>query len=230
LTTYRAKCRLMLDAANARFALQTEFLKAAVDWPLLDAVWTEATANAKDSTPPENREDFLKTNLSVRLGQRLRAAGEIEQARQCENAVTTGELTDARDALQREIADAAEKKDVNVSTLARKLETYQPAKAEGEKSSTEDTDWLLLSGLRLACRLAKAGQTEQAFDLVSSFKKEMLWREEGFEMLAAMVAKDPAVAESLWKKYRPSLMSPTEKIAIFRGLCAGLSTSLITRP
>lgn len=230
LTTYRAKCRLMLDAANARFALQTELLKAAVDWPLLDAVWTEATANAKDSTPPENREDFLKTNLSVRLGQRLRAAGEIEQARQCENAVTTGELTDARDALQREIADAAEKKDVNVSTLARKLETYQPAKAEGEKSSTEDTDWLLLSGLRLACRLAKAGQTEQAFDLVSSFKKEMLWREEGFEMLAAMVAKDPAVAESLWKKYRPSLMSPTEKIAIFRGLCAGLSTSLITRP
>lgn len=110
---------------------------------------------------------------------------------------------------------------MNVSTLARKLETYQPAKAEGEKSSTEDTDWLLLSGLRLACRLAKAGQTEQAFDLVSSFKKEMLWREEGFEMLAAMVAKDPAVAESLWKKYRPSLMSPTEKIAIFRGLCTG---------
>ncbi len=228
LTTYRAKCRLMFDAANARFALQTELLKAAVDWPLLDAVWNEATAHSGDSTPPEAREDFLKTNLSVRLGQRLRAAGEIEQARQCENAVTTGELTDARDALQRETANAAQKKDVNVNSLAHKLETYQPAKADGGKVSTEDTDWPLLWGLRLACRLAKAGQTEQAFDLVSSFKTEMLWREEGFEMLAAIIAKDPAAAEPIWKKYRPSLMSPTEKIAIFRGLCAGLSASLTT--
>ncbi len=230
LTTYRAKCRLMFDAANARFALQTELLKVAVDWPLLDAVWKEATAHSVDSTPPEAREDFLKTNLSVRLGQRLRTAGEIEQARQCENAVTTGELTDARDALQRETAEAVQLKDVNVNSLAQKLETYQPAKAEGEKASTEDTDWPLLWGLRLACRLAKAGQTEQAFDLVSSFKNEMLWREEGFEMLAAIMAKDSVAAELIWKKYRPSLLSPTEKIAIFRGLCAGLSASLIAKP
>lgn len=230
LTTYRAKCRLMFDAANARFALQTELLKAAVDWPLLDAVWNEATAHAGDSTPPEAREDFLKTNLSVRLGKRLRAAGEINQARQCENAVTTGELTDARDSLQRETADAAQKKDVNVNSLAQMLETHQPEKADGEKVSTEDTDWPLLWGLRLACRLAKTGQTEQAFDLVSSFKNEMLWREEGFEMLAAIIAKDPAAAEPIWKKYRPSLMSPTEKIAIFRGLCAGLSASSASKP
>lgn len=227
LTNYRAKCLSMSKAANERFALQTDILKAAVDWPLLDAVWNEATARAGDSTPPEAREEFLKTNLSVRLGQRLRAAGEVDQARQCESAVTTGELTDARDTLQRETADAVEKGDIN--SVAQKLGAYQPVKAEGEKASTEDTDWPLLWELRLACRLMKAGQTEKAFDLVSG-SKDMLWREEGFEMLAAIVAKNPATAEPVWKKYRPSLLSPTEKIAIFRGLCAGLSTSLTAKP
>lgn len=223
LTNYRAKCRLMLDAANARFNLQTEILKAAVDWPLVDAVWNEATARSGESTPPERREEFLKTNLSVRLGQRLRAAGEIEQARQCEAAVTANDLTDARDALQRETAAAAEKGDV--AAVAQKLGAYQPAKAEGAKASTEDTDWPLLWGLRLASRRAKAGKTDQAFDLVGGFK-DMLWREEGFEILAAFVAKDPAAAEPIWKKYRPSLLSPTEKMSIFRGLCAGLTASL----
>ncbi len=227
LTTYRATCRAMFDATNARFALQTDILKAAVDWPLLDAVWNEATARAGESTPPETREEFLKTNLSVRLGQRLRAAGKVDQARLCENAVTTGELIDARDALQRETANAVEKGDVN--SVAQKLGAYQPAKAAGEKTSTEDTDWPLLWELRLACRLAKAGQTEKAFDLVSG-SKDMLWREEGFEMLAAIVAKNPSAAEPVWKKYRPSLLSPTEKIAIFRGLCAGLSSSLAANP
>lgn len=227
LTNYRAKCLAMSKAANERFALQTDILKAAVDWPLLDAVWNEATARAGDNTPPEAREEFLKTNLSVRLGQRLRAAGEVDQARQCENAVTTGELTDARDALQRETAEAVEKGDI--TSVAQKLGNYQPAKAEGEKASTEDTDWPLLWQLRLACRLAKAGQTEKAFDLVSG-SKDMLWREEGFEMLAAIVAKNPVTAEPIWKKYRPSLLSPTEKVAIFRGLCAGLSVSLAEKP
>lgn len=227
LTNYRAKCRSMLDAANARFTLQTEILKAAVDWPLLDAVWNEATARSGESTPPERREEFLKTNLSVRLGQRLRAAGEIDQARQCEAAVTAGELTDARDALQRETAATAEKGDVNA--VAQRLGAYQPSKAEGAKATTEDTDWPLLWGLRLASRLAKAGKTEKAFDLVSGFR-DMLWREEGFAILAAFVAKDPAAAESVWKKYRSSLMTPTEKISIFRGLCAGLSASLAVQP
>lgn len=227
LTMYRAKCRSMLDAANARFTLQTEILKSAVDWPLLDAVWEEATAHSGDSTPPEAREDFLKTNLSVRLGQRLRAAGETDNARVCENAATTGELTDARDALQRETAAAVEKGDV--SSVAQKLGNYQPAKADGEKVSTEDTDWPLLWELRLASRLAKAGKTEKAFDLIAG-SKDMLWREEGYEMLAAIVAKDPAAAEPVWKKYRPSLLSPTEKVAVLRGLCAGLSASLAAQP
>ena len=227
LTTYRAKCRLMFDASNARFALQTDILKAAVDWPLLDAAWNEATARAGESTPPEAREEFLKTNLSVRLAQRLRAAGEIDSARLCETAVTAGELTDARDTLQRETASAAEKGDIN--SVSQKLGAYQPAKPEGEKVAIEDTDWPLLWELRLACRLAKAGQTEKAFDLVAG-SKDMLWREEGFEMLAAIVAKNPVAAEPVWKKYRPSLLSPTEKIAIFRGLCAGLSSSLAAKP
>lgn len=234
LTTYRGKCRSMFDAANARFSLQTEILKAAVDWPLIDAVWNEATAHAGDSTPPEAREEFLKTNLSVRLGQRLRAAGQLDQARQCENLVTTGELTDARDILQRETADLAEKGDLkDMKTVAKKLGDYQPTKAAGEKASSEDTDWPLLWGLRLACRLVKSGKIDQALDLIESFSgfsEYLLWREEGFEMLAAIIAKDPVTAERVWKKYRPTLLSPTEKIAIFRGLCAGLSASLPPKP
>jgi hypothetical protein len=229
LTTYREKCRSAFEAANARFALQMEILKAAVDWPLVDAVWTEASAHSAERTADEDREDFLKTILSVRLGQRLRAAGKTDQARQCENFVTTLELTDVRDTLQRETAEEALKAG-DVASIAQRLAAYHFKAAEGEKASNEDPEWTLLWGLRLACRLAKAGKTDKAFDLVSGFNKEMLWREEGYEMLAAMTAKDPAAAELLWKKYRPSLLTPTEKIAVFRGLCAGLSSSLAAKP
>ena len=229
LNTYREKCRSAFDASNARFALQTEILKAAVDWPLVDAVWTEASAHSAEGTADEAREDFLKTNLSVRLGQRLRVAGKTDQARQCENFVTTLELTDVRDTLQRETAEEAQK-GVDVASIAQRLAAYEFKSAEGEKVSTEDPEWTLLWGLRLACRLAKAGKTDKAFDLVSGFNKDMLWREEGYEMLAAITAKNPAAAEPLWKKYRPTLLTPTEKIAIFRGLCAGLSSSLAAKP
>lgn len=229
LTTYREKCRLAFNAANARFALQTDILKAAVDWPLVEAVWTEATAHSAEGTPDEVREDFLKTNLSVRLGQRLSVLGREDQARQCANAVTTGELTDARDTLQRETEEAAQS-DGNVSNIARQLAAYQKKAAEGEKPTAEDTEWPLLWGLRLACRLAKAGKTDKAFDLVSGFENDMLAREVGYEMLAAIIAKDPVAAEPIWKKYRSSLLTPTEKIAIFRGLCAGLSSSLVAKP
>ncbi len=229
LTTYREKCRLAFDASNARFALQTEILKAAVDWPLVDAVWTEASAHSAEGTADEAREDFLKTNLSVRLGQRLRLAGKTDQARQCENFVTTGELTDVRDTLQRETAEAIQKSG-DVASIAQRLAAYEFKPDEGEKVSTEDPEWTLLWGLRLACRLAKAGKTDKAFELVSGFTKDMLWREEGYEMLAAITAKNPAAAEPIWKKYRPTLLTPTEKIAIFRGLCAGLSSSLAAKP
>ncbi|MFM9963697.1 MAG: hypothetical protein ACKV2Q_21015 [Planctomycetaceae bacterium] len=230
LTTYREKCRLAFNAGNARFALQTEILKAAVDWPLVEAVWTEATAHSADGTPDESREDFLKTNLSVRLGQRLRALEKIEQAQRCENAVTTGELTDVRDTMQRETAEALQAGG-DVASIAQQLSAQQIKEADGgEKVAAEDTEWPLLWGLRLACRLAKSGQTDKAFDLVGGFTKDMLAREEGYEMLAARVAKDPVAAETLWKKYRPSLMTPTEKIAIFRGLCAGLSFALDAKP
>lgn len=228
-TTYREKCLLAFNAANARFALQTDILKAAVDWPLVEAVWAEASARSAENTPDEAREDFLKTNLSVRLGQRLREAGKTDQARQCENAVTTGELTDVRDTIQRETAEEAQKGG-NVTSVAQRLAAHEIKPAEGQKVATEDAEWTLLWGLRLASRLVKAGQTDKAFDLIGGFTKDTLWREEGYEMLAAMTAKDPAAAEAIWKKYRPSLLTPTEKIAIFRGLCAGLSASLNAKP
>lgn len=227
-TIHRAKCLAAFDAANARFALQTELLKAAVDWPLLNAVWKEATARATANTPIENREEFLNTDLSVRLGQRLRAANKIEQARLCENAVTMNELQDTRELLQRKLATAVEKGDV--LDVARQLSAYQPAKPEGARTSTEDADWPLLWGLRLACRLAKSGQTEKAFELVEGFRDNILWREDGFEMLSALTGTDPAAAEQTFAKYRSSSLTPTERIAVFRGLCAGLTAALSTKP
>lgn len=229
LTTYRANCRSAFDAANVRFALQTEILKAAVDWPLVDAVWAEASAHSAEGTPDDVREDFLKTNLSVRLGQRLRAAGKTDQARKCENEVTVGELTDVRDTMQRETAEEVAKGG-DLLSVAKRLASHQIRLADGERIYTEDTEWTQLWGLRLACRLAKSGKTDQAFTLIGGFTKDMLWREDGYEVLSAMIASDPVAAEAIWKKYRSSLLTPTEKIAIFRGLCAGLSSSIAAKP
>jgi hypothetical protein len=226
-TIHRAKCLAAFDAANARFALQTEFLKAAVDWPLLNAVWNEANARATSETAIEYREEYLNTNLSVRLGHRLRAANKIEQARLCENAVTTGELQDAGELLRRNLAAVINKGDL--LAVGRQLSAYQPAKPEGARTSTEDTDWPLLWGLRLACRLAKSGQTDKAFELVEGFR-DMLWREDGFEIVSALAGTDPAAAEKTFAKYRSSSLTPTELIAVFRGLCAGLTASLSTKP
>ena len=217
---YRGKCRTALDAANARFALQTEILKAAVEWSMVDAVWTEATANSTEATPEETRENFLNSNLSVRLGLRLRAAGQANQARLCETAATNGEFSDAREALERETAEATAKGDVAV--VARRLVAYQPVKAEGQRTSTEDTDWPLLWALRLISQLGNAGKSDKAFELAVAFS-DKLWREEGYELAAALTVRDLNAVEPLWKKYRTSGLTPTEKIAIFRGFCGGLS-------
>ena len=217
---YRGKCRAALDAANARFALQTEILKAAVEWSMVDAVWAEATANSADATPEEMREKFLNSNLSVRLGLRLRAAGQANQARLCETAATNGEFSDAREALERETAEATAKGDVAV--VARRLVAYQPVKAEGQRTSTEDTDWPLLWALRLISQQGHAGQSDKAFELAVAFS-DKLWREEGYELAAALTVRDLNAVEPQWKKYRTSGLTPTEKIAIFRGFCGGLS-------
>ena len=217
---YRAKCRIALDAANARFALQTEILKSASEWSLVDAVWAEATANSADATPEETREDFLKTNLSVRLGLRLRAAGQANQARLCETAATNGEFTDVREALERETAEAWDKGDIAV--VARRLVGYQPTKGEGQRTSTEDTDWPLLWAMRLISRQGTASKSEKAFEFAAAFT-DKLWREESYELAASLATRDINTVEPLWKKYRSSGLTPTEKIAIFRGLCSGLS-------
>ena len=221
LNTYRLKCRTALDAANARVALQTEILKGAVEWSLVDAVWKEVAANSADGTPEETREDFLKTNLSVRLGHRLRAAGQTNEARLCETAATNGEFTDVREALERETAEAVASGDV--AGAARRLATYQPAKSEGQRTSPEDTDWPLLWALRLTTRQGNAGKTDQAFDLVVTLT-DKLWREDGYELTAAIAARNVKTVEALWKKHRTGGLTPTEKIAIARGLCGGLSS------
>lgn len=223
-TKYRAKCRSLLDAANARFALQTEILMAAVDWPLVEEVWNEATLRSSASTPDESREEFLKSPLSVRLGQQLRAAGQIDRARVCESAVTAGQFTDLREAIERETAEAATKGDV--ATIANRLNGYPPKQDSSKPAAApanEDADWPLLWALRLAGRLVKAGRTDKAFELVASLR-DFLAREEGYELLGNLVGNDLPQVEALWKKHRTGPLTPTEKIALFRGLCAGLTT------
>lgn len=220
LNQYRAKCRLALDGAIARFNLQTEILKAAAEWSLVEAVWSEATANSAEATPEETREDFLKTNLSVRLGRLLRAAGQDNQARLCETAATNGNFADAREAIERETAESWSKGDVAV--VARRLGGYQPVKAEGQKTSTEDTDWPPLWAMRLLSRQDPPSKTDKSFEYVAAFT-DKIWREEGYELAASLAARDINNVEPLWKKYRTSGLTPTEKIAVFRGLCSGLS-------
>jgi hypothetical protein len=220
LNQYRAKCRLALDGAISRFTLQTEILKSAVEWSLVEAVWSEATANSAEATPEETREDFLKTNLSVRLGRRLRAAGQDNQARLCETAATNGDFSDAREAIERETAESWSKGDV--AAVARRLGSYQPAKGDGQKTSTEDTDWPLLWAMRLLSRQEPPSKSDKTFEFVAAFT-DRIWREEGYELAASLATRDINAVEPLWKKYRSSGLSPTEKIAIFRGLCSGLS-------
>ncbi len=220
LNQYRAKCRLALDGAISRFTLQTEILKSAVEWSLVEAVWSEATANSAEATPEETREDFLKTNLSVRLGRRLRAAGQDNQARLCETAATNGDFSDAREAIERETAESWSKGDV--AAVARRLGSYQPAKGDGQKTSTEDTDWPLLWAMRLLSRQEPPSKSDKSFEFVAAFT-DRIWREEGYELAASLATRDINAVEPLWKKYRSSGLSPTEKIAIFRGLCSGLS-------
>lgn len=224
LTQYRAKCLAAVNAAKGRFDLQSELLKSAIDWPLIDSVWTEATARAAAGTPEESREEFLKSSLCVRLGQRLRAANKADQARQCETAATNGNFSDARDSLERETTTLLESG--NVAAIAKLIAAHQATKSTDAKPGTslEDSDWAVLWTYRLATRLSKQGKVEKAFELIAAFDKDMGLREEGYELLSAIAAQNPVAAEPLWKKYRPSLLSPTEKVSLFRGLCAGLST------
>ncbi len=223
LTGYRGKMRSLLDGATARQSLQVDILKSACDWPLLEAAWAVAVDRDDDATPEESREQFLKTNLAVRLAHRLRAAGKTDLAGRCDKSVITGSLIDARDVIERETAEALNKSEL--MSVADRLANYQPAKADKDQTVVEDADWPQLWLLRLATQLSRSGQSDKALELIASVPDmQKLWREEGYQLLAALIAKSPAAAESLWKKYNSSLLSATEQVAMFRGLCNGLST------
>ena len=132
-------------------------------------------------------------------------------------------LIDARDVIERETAEALNKGEL--MSVADRLANYQPAKADKDQTVVEDADWPQLWLLRLATQLSRSGQSDKALELIASVPDmQKLWREEGYQLLAALIAKSPAAAESLWKKYNSSLLSATEQVAMFRGLCNGLST------
>jgi hypothetical protein len=221
--------RSLLDASHGRQSLQVDILKSALDWPLVDAVWSAVVARDEESTPEETREQFLKTNLAVRLAQRLRTAKKNDLARRCETAITEGNLTDARDVVERETADALEKDDL--IGIANRLGNYQPPKDEKKQPIAEDADWPLLWLLRLATQLSRSGKSDKAFELVANLPEgQNLWREESYQLLAALTGKSPDAAELLLKRHRSSLIPATEKISLLRGLCYGLSTVVNAKP
>jgi hypothetical protein len=209
---YRKQCTEILDAAEARFQLQSELLHRAAASGLARQVWDEALARHQQTDDGE-REPFLETTLPGAVAVRARAAGMADVA----DAVTQHfgaqqPLFPARDELDVRLRAAVS--EGNFEEAANVLRTY-------EQIARDDLYPAQIAALRAVSRLMQDGKHTDALNLSLAFTNP-LSREDALWLIAAGSVRDGQHSD-LWRK-RPSLkLSATEWCALYRGFVAGLA-------
>ncbi|MFN0054366.1 MAG: hypothetical protein ACKV0T_19490 [Planctomycetales bacterium] len=206
---YRTKCGELFRAAHQRLVWQADILNRTAREGMLDQVWDEVR-RVEARTDATERELYLATELSGWLARLFLAAGQEDQ--------------------RAEVADLTEKRagftspELHVRALEAYLEQInepQEISATARPLNAELADGGLLheAPLRLACRLAKAGRTQEAIQFSGQLKDTVL-REDGLFVVAALAARTGHAAEA-W-----SIISAATTHSEIAAACAGLTAGL----
>lgn len=209
--TYRQQCRTVEEAAQARSDLQVALLTRLAEGELLDPIWTEVEQRAKHQDV-DRREPYFQSSLPWVLATRFRDRGAAERAQAVESALAGARLeSDPQIQMKRTSAQLIEDGRMEqAAKLFRQFETVDAALRQ---------QWIM----RLACRLVKSKGAASACQFALGLDDPLL-REDTFEFTAALATKTGAGAQ-VWPFAGNSLLSPTERIALCRGLIAGAVAS-----
>ena len=77
-----------------------------------------------------------------------------------------------------------------------------------------------LRALQLACQLLKSKNSAELFEFILALNDPQLM-DDCFEMVAALSVKH-GLASDIWEQHERSRLTPTQKVAFYRGLVAGI--------
>ena len=216
LRRYRKQCEAVHDAAQARFAMQTDLLIRAVDWGLFDAIWSEIQQRAAETASVDQQEPYLNTALPAILAEACQSAGADELAQQIRSSLKS-----------RKVAVAAGRGTLEV--LAWKLSKATPSQAAANVNRIGGGEefekaWRWQWSMQFACRLVKAGNAAGAFEFIATLRDSVL-REDTFRLAAALAARTGA-GESAWLFVQAAKLPATEQAACYDGIVAGASAAM----
>jgi len=208
LQTYRNRCAKLHRAAGERFEFQVSLLSHACDWELRDQLWNEIDSRSGDSDS-NRQEPYLASSLPWLLAEAYRAASNDEEAERIETL----------------IKDARHGRDPKLELMQISLELIQEqdmlhaARVIG--NSRLEKGWREQWFLRTISRLANHDEFEAAYELARR-ATDPIWGEDAMQLISARAVVSDR-AEQFWETVKQRQLNPTDKIALCRGLVAGIS-------
>ncbi len=197
--------KILLKAAERRFALQTRILETALLWDDPVHLWKEiepqATANDTDQKEP-----YFNTPIPWQLSVDLRRAGHKEDAEKINQAA--GSNVPPAAAVLELLAQKAPESDIN--ELARQMQSFPGGeRADRERATLAGSSYLL-----------HAGKVADAIEFVRLFEDPLL-KEEALQWTAALACRLNNTRQTKDILHAASFI-PTESVSAYRGFLLGL--------
>ena len=208
---YRRNARDIGESARTRFDLEVTLLREAITWGLLDNV-EEVLRDPGAVIPTAAGQPYLTTSLPSTLARNYEMDGNTSKAEE----IT--QLIPAKEEGQDHIAELIAATEASF----RSQKPLEAATAIGRFSSRSQNleERRDLRALQLACRLLKQKNPEELFAFIHALKDPQLM-DDCFEMTAALSVKY-GIAPDMWKQHERTRLTPTQKVAFYRGLVAGI--------
>jgi len=207
---YRRQCNAIRDAATARMNFQVSLYQRASSWNLTEQIWEEVQQKSV-SDDINLQEPFFKTALPAQLVYAATESGNNQLADQIRKSISAHQ-SPADPLLELQSATLAEIQSGNLKQAAEMIE-----------QSKSGRPWQALWTLRIACRLAANEKLDDSLQFVSGIDNPVL-SEEALLFVSAIATKN-GQGEDIWKWQQEAELTPTEKIALYRGLIAGLNSA-----
>lgn len=211
---YRNTVQAILEAASARFALQSAIVARAAEWGLGDRVLAEIKSRAT-ARNANQQEPWISTNIPRILLAKAREEGSTLDAAEVQ-ALARNSGAAPRFNLRQSTLKAVAAGDV--SAAAGLIDRYSGA--QGDRSG--DKAWRTLWTLQLVSRIVEDAGADAALKFVSALSsKDIVLREEAMNLVGALVSlrgeEQPAIALA-----RQRDLQATEKVALLNGVIRGI--------
>ena len=111
----------------------------------------------------------------------------------------------------------------DAAKAARGLESFNAA-------NEADSRWAAETKLRLATRLAAAGQNDQALTFVAALVRDPVPRHAGFELVAGLITATGDDKKILAYLKSETRLKPEDRVALLRGMAGALKEKPVAAP